>query len=160
MKRDKAIVGAAGEHLVMSRLLNRGRLAALAPSRVEKVDILVNHLDGKASCLIQVKTRTGLDANAGWPLSEKNETIDDADIFYCFVALGDIESHVYVIPAAQVAKVVRESHATWLRTLGAKGQKHNDSKMRKIRNKYSMSVKFAPNGWMDKYLENWEQITS
>ena len=158
MKRDKALVGAAGEHLVMSRLLNREFLAALAPTRVEKVDILVNHLDGKAPCLIQVKTRTGIDANDGWILNEKNETINDADIFYCFVALGDIESQVYVIPASQVAKVVRESHATWLRTPGAKGQKHNDSKMRKIRNKYSFSVKSAPNGWMDKYLEKWELL--
>lgn len=158
MKRDKAIVGAAGEHLVLSRLLNRGFLAAPAPRGVEKVDILVNHLDGKAPCLIQVKSRTGLDANAGWPLDGKNETIDDADIFYCFVALGDVESQVYVIPASQVAKVVRESHATWLRTPGAKGQKHNDSKMRKIRNKYSFSVKSAPNGWMDKYLEKWELL--
>jgi len=158
MKRDKAIVGAAGEHLVMSRLLNKEFLAALAPSRVEKVDILVNHLDGKAPCLIQVKTRTGIDANAGWPLSEKNETIDDADIFYCFVALGDIESQVYVIPASQVAKVVRESHAIWLRTPGAKGQKHNDSKMRKIRNKYSLSVKSAPDGWMNTYLPRWDLL--
>jgi len=158
MKRDKAIVGAAGEHLVMSRLLNREFLAALAPSRVEKVDILVNHLDGKAPCLIQVKTRTGIDANAGWPLNEKNETIDDADIFYCFVALGDIESQVYVIPASQVAKVVRESHAIWLRTPGAKGQKHNDSKMRKIRNKYSFTVKSAPDGWMNTYLERWDLL--
>ena len=165
MKRDKAIVGAAGEHLVMSRLLNRKFLAALAPRGVEKVDILVNHLDGKAPCLIQVKTRTGIDANAGWILNEKNETIDDADIFYCFVALGDIESHlgdiesqVYVIPASQVARVVRESHATSLRTPGAKGQKLNDSKMRKIRNKYSFSVKSAPDGWMDKYLEKWDLL--
>jgi hypothetical protein len=158
MKRDKAIVGAAGEHLVMSRLLNRGFLAALAPSRVKKVDILVNHLDGKAPCLIQVKTRSGIDANAGWPLNEKNESIDDADIFYCFVALGDFESQVYVIPASQVAKVVRESHAKWLRTLGAKGQKHNDSDMRSISNAPRLSNKYAPEGWMDKYLEKWELI--
>lgn len=158
MKRDKALVGAAGEHLVMSRLLNREFLAALAPTRVEKVDILVNHLDGKAPCLIQVKTRTGIDANDGWILNEKNETINDADIFYCFVALGDIESQVYVIPASQVAKVVRESHANRLRTPGAKGQKLNNSKMRKIRNKYSFSVKSAPDGWMDKYLEKWDLL--
>ena len=160
MTRDKQLVGAAGEHIVLSRLLNLGYLAAPAPRGTRKVDVLVNHLDGQSPCLIQVKTRTGIDANAGWPLNEKNETIDDADIFYCFVALGDIESQVYVIPASQVAKVVRESHATWLRTPGAKGQKHNDSKMRKIRNKYSLSVKSAPDGWMDKYLENWEQINS
>ena len=81
-------------------------------------------------------------------------------IFFIAVALGDIESQVYVIPASQVAKVVRESHATWLRTPGAKGKKHNDSKMRKIRNKYSLSVKSAPDCCMDKYLENWEHITS
>jgi hypothetical protein len=31
MKRDSQIIGAAGEHLVLSRLLNLGYLAAQAP---------------------------------------------------------------------------------------------------------------------------------
>ena len=71
MKRDKQLVGAAGEHLVLSRLLNLGYLAAQAPPGAAKVDILVNHLDGKPPRLIQVKTITGKDINNGWHMSHK-----------------------------------------------------------------------------------------
>ena len=52
--KDKNLVGAAGEHLVLSRLLSKGILAAQAPRGARKADILVNHLDGKPPCLIQV----------------------------------------------------------------------------------------------------------
>ena len=75
MKRDTQLVGAAGEHLVLSRLLNRQYLAAQAPPGAAKVDILVNHLDGKPPRLIQVKTITGKDINNGWHMSEKHEKI-------------------------------------------------------------------------------------
>jgi hypothetical protein len=114
-KRDKQLVGAAGEHLVLSRLLNLGFLAAPAPRGTRKIDILVNHLDNKPTCLLQVKTRTGIDADQGWHMGVKHETMKDKDMFYCFVALGDIQSNVYIIPASKVAKVVTESHATWLK---------------------------------------------
>ena len=158
MTRDKQLVGAAGEHLVLSRLLNLGYLAAPAPRGTRKVDVLVNHLDGKAPCLIQVKTRTGIDANQGWHMAVKHEDMKDPDMFYCFVALGDIESNIYVIPAKKVAEVVKDSHARWLSTPGAKGQKHNDTDMRRIKNDYAMDIKSAPAGWMDKYLEKWDLL--
>ena len=158
MKRDKQLVGAAGEYLVLSRLLNLGYLAAQAPRGTRKVDVLVNHLENKPPCLIQVKTRTGIDADQGWHMSEKHEAIKDADMFYCFVALGDIHSDVYVIPASIVAKVVKDESDSWLATPGAKGQQHNYTKMRRLQNKYKYDVKSAPDGWMDKFLEKWKLL--
>ena len=158
MTRDKQLVGAAGEHLVLSRLLNLGYLAAPAPRGTRKVDVLVNHLDGKAPCLIQVKTRTGLDADQGWHMSVKHEEMRDPDMYYCFVALGDIQSNVYVIPSEVVANAVKDSHATWLNTPGAKGQQHNDTDIRRIKNRYGMVLESAPDSWMDKYLENWSLL--
>ena len=158
MKSDTQLVGAAGEHLVLSRLLARGILAAQAPRGTRKADILVNHLDGKAPCLIQVKTRSGKGADGGWHMKAKHEDIKDKDMFYCFVGLGEADSDIYIIPAAKVAKVVRDSHATWLKTPGAKGQKHNDTDMRRIKNRYNMKISSAPEGWMDKYLEQWNQL--
>ena len=158
MTRDKQLVGAAGEHLVLSRLLNLGYLAAQAPRGTRKVDVLVNHLENNPPCLIQVKTRTGLDADSGWHMGVKHEEMNDPDMFYCFVALGEIESNVYVVPAEKVAKVVTESHSTWLNTPGAKGQQRNDTDMRRIRNRYGMNLKSAPDGWMEIYLENWSQL--
>ena len=53
MKIDSALVGAAGEHLVLSRLLSRGFITAQAPRRARQVDILVNSLTGDEPCLIQ-----------------------------------------------------------------------------------------------------------
>jgi len=44
---DTSLTGAAGELLVLSRLLSRGILAAQAPRGARKADILVNHLDDK-----------------------------------------------------------------------------------------------------------------
>ena len=158
IKSDTQLVGAAGEHLVLSRLLARGILAAQAPRGTRKADILVNHLDGKAPCLIQVKTRSGKGADGGWHMKEKHEEIKDKDMFYCFVDLTEPHPIVFVIPALQVAKVVTESHAKWLRTPGKKGQSHNETDMRRIRNSYGMDLKSAPDGWMEKYLENWDQL--
>jgi hypothetical protein len=158
MKTDTALLGAAGEHLVISRLLLRGFLAAQAPHNVRKADILVNHLDSKPPCLIQVKARSGKGSDGGWHMKQKHEEIKDKDMFYCFVDFGETNPTVHVIPAKKVAEVVRESHANWLSKPGKNGKPHNDSDMRRIRNNYGWHIKSAPPGWMDKYLENWELL--
>jgi len=144
MKVDTQLVGAAGEHLVLSRLLSRGMLAAQAPRGVRKADILVNHLDGKAPCLIQVKA--------------KHEEITDKDLFYCFVDLSEEHPVVYVVPAEVVATVVRESHSVWLQTPGKNGQQHSDSEMRQIKLNPGQSLHSAPDGWMEQYLEAWSLL--
>ncbi len=156
--RDTQLVGAAGEHLVLSRLLALGVLAAQAPRGARKADILVNHLDDRSSSLIQVKTRSGKGSDGGWHMKAKHEEIEDPDLFYCFVDLGKEHPTIHVVPAKVVARVVRESHAVWLASPGKKGQIHNDSDMRRIRNSYGWRVKSAPDGWMDKYLEAWDLL--
>jgi hypothetical protein len=57
--KDKNLVGAAGEHLVLSRLLSKGILAAQAPRGARKADILVNHLD--ISWTYWITMKNGLD---------------------------------------------------------------------------------------------------
>lgn len=42
MPRDYAVIGAGGEHLVLSRLLSRGIIAAKVPERTAKVDIAIH----------------------------------------------------------------------------------------------------------------------
>ena len=159
MLTDKNLIGASGEHLVLSRLLERGILASQAPRGARKADVLVNPLDGGRPILIQVKATLDTGSRLKWHMKSKHELIADKDMFYCFVGLGDADSDIYIIPAAKVAKVVRDSHSTWLKTPGAKGQKHNDTDMRRIKNRYNMKISSAPDGWMDKYLEDWEQLT-
>ena len=158
MNRDKQLVGAAGEHLVLSRLLAKGILASQAPRGARKADILVNPLDGGRRVLIQVKTTSGSRTRVGWHMNVKHESITDSDLFYCFVNLGEDNPQVYVIPAKVVAKVIKSGHETWLSTPGSKGQKHNETDMRRISNSPRLENKYAPDGWMDKYLENWELL--
>lgn len=157
-KSDTQLVGAAGEHLVLSRLLSRGMLAAQAPRGTRKADILVNHLDGKLPCLIQVKTRSGKGSDISWHMKSKHEEIVEDDLFYCFVDLGPEHPNVYVVPSAKVAEVIKESHSTWLATPGKSGNKHNDTDMRRVATNYKMDLKSAPPNWMDYYLENWDLI--
>ena len=56
-----SLTGAAGEYYVMSQLLRRSFIAALAPTGVPNCDIVVTDEIGDRLCAIQVKTRN----NAG-----------------------------------------------------------------------------------------------
>lgn len=149
-KVDTILVGAAGEHLVLSRLLARGMLAAQAPRGVRKVDILVNHLDDRPPVLIQVKTTT-TGQRSGWTMSSRHEHIRDQDLFYCFVDLKPDNPTVHVIPAAVVADVLTQDHDIWIATPGKHGQPHNPTAIRSLR----PGCAGQDPGWMDPFLENW-----
>ena len=87
MKSDKQLIGASGEHLVLSRLLEQGILASQAPRGTRKADILVNPLDGGMPKLIQVKSTLFTGARLKWHMKDKHEDTLDNDMFYCFVSL-------------------------------------------------------------------------
>jgi hypothetical protein len=158
MTSDKNLVGAAGENLVLSRLLSRGILASQAPRGTRKADILVNPLDGGAPLLLQVKTTLHTGKRAKWHMKEKHEDISDQDMFYCFVELGEKDSDVFIIPAKKVSQVIKASYKAWLKAPGKKGQVHNETVMRWITSKYPWDVPGVTEAWMDEYLENWERI--
>jgi len=152
-KNDTTLTGAAGEHLVLSRLLQRGIVAAQAPEGVRKVDILVNFLDGGRPCFLQVKARQGI-GRRGWHMGVKHESMDDPDLFYAFVDFQPEQPTVHVVPSGLVAKVIREGHQHWLDTPGKNGQAHNATDFRRFEeNAYGM-----PEGWLEQYLENWQQL--
>lgn len=155
MTIDKTLIGPAGEHLVLSRLLSRGFLAAPAPRGARKADILVNFLDGGQPLLVQVKT-TMTGATNGWFLSEKHEDIRDSDLFYCFVDFKPELPEVYVMQASLVADHVKNGHAHWMATPGKNGQAHNPTSTRRMDNKAQHDGRAA--GWMETYREAWEQL--
>jgi hypothetical protein len=157
--KDKQLTGAAGEHLVLSRLLSRELLASQAPRGTRKADILVNPLDGGRPVLIQVKTRSARGGAVSWIMSSKNESISERDLFYCLVNLDLIKPSVHVIPSKLVAKVITDAHAEWLATPGKNGKKHQDSDTRQLKNDYGPNFKSVNPGWMDKYLEAWDLLT-
>ncbi len=139
----------------MSRLLSRGYLAAQAPRGTRKADILVNFLDGGNPCLIQVKSRQ-YGSDGGWHMSEKHESVSEDDLFYAFVDFEPENPKVYLLPSSRVAQVLALDHRTWLETPGRNGQKHNDTKLRRLRpGSYGQTP-----GWLEDYLERWDLIGS
>ncbi len=152
-KLDTTLTGAAGEHLVLSRLLQRSILAAQAPEGVRKVDILINFLDGGEPSLIQVKTRQ-YGSDGGWHMGSKHESMTEKNLYYCFVDFEPTNPTVHVIPARIVAKALKTDHQVWLDTPGKNGKKHNPTDMRRLRPK----MNGQKDGWMNQYLENWDLL--
>jgi hypothetical protein len=76
-----SLLGAAGEHYVMSQLLRRGLIAALAPVGVPTADIIVTDDIGDWACAIQVKTRRQIGSDGGWHMKAKHEDFRGASLF-------------------------------------------------------------------------------
>ena len=154
-KTDTTLTGAAGEHLVLSRLLQRGIVAAQAPEGVRKVDVLVNFLDGGTPCFIQVKARQ-FGSDGGWHMSLKHETITDDDVFYAFVDFQPEHPEVYLLPSKVVAEAISTAHKIWLETPGKNGKTHNPTDMRRLGPK----IPGKNPEWLDEYLERWDLLQS
>ena len=162
------IVGAAGEYHVLSQLLRRGWIAALAPDGAPNMDILVTDENSHKLCAIQVKTRRDIGKDRGWHMKPKHETMFGDDLFYVFVDVGKQPSDLttlHVLPSKVVADCIRDCHQVWLETPGQGGRPHKDSSVRRLLPDYS-NVRPVTNegkaiieqyqaGWMDPYRENW-----
>lgn len=157
-----SLTGAAGEHYVMSELLRRGLIAALAPAGVPNCDIVVTDDIGERLCAIQVKTRRGKGADRGWHMGIKHEALTSPTLFYCFVdlAMGTSSTpFTYVVPSAVVALTLAECHQAWLAQPGKKGQQRNDSDFRRFLPDYAhlQGGKYE-DGWAECYREAWHLL--
>lgn len=113
MVSASTLTGAAGEHFVMSQLLRRGYIAALAPAGVPNCDIVVTNDIGDRLCAVQVKTRNNLGTDGGWHMRKKHEKLESPTLFYCFVDLGDGSDNrpmTWVVPAPIVASTLSACH--------------------------------------------------
>jgi hypothetical protein len=158
MKTDKNLIGAAGEHLVLSRLLVRGILASQAPRGTRKADILVNPLDGGKPRLIQVKTTRSEKSALGWKMKDEHLTETSSDLLYCFVDFRSSPERVFVIPAKKVAQVLVAVDKAWMKKPKKDGTKRDKSMWRMIKPQFIVKTELTPSGWMDKHLENWDLL--
>jgi hypothetical protein len=156
---DNQLIGASGEHLVLSRLLSRGILAAQAPHGVRKADIIVHPLEGGMPWLIQVKTRLKGPKNGGWKLDDKHMVEVSKNLMYCFVDMQSSPERVYVIPAKKVSKVLIEADQVWMDKPMRDGSRRSKNMWRMIKPRFLVQLKSAPEGWMEKYLESWDLLT-
>lgn len=159
-----SLIGAAGEHLVMSQLLRRGFIAALAPAGVPNCDIIVTDDLGDRSFEVQVKTRRALGSDGGWHMSKKHEQLVSPNLYYCFVDLGHAASDnptIYVVPAPTVAAVLKRSHQQWLSMPGKGGKQHNDTDFRRFLPDYShLGLADLASGWLESFEGDgaWERL--
>lgn len=162
-KHHSTLTGAAGEHYVMYRLLKMGYIAALAPKGVPNADLIVTNVEGELTAVIQVKTKSKINANGGWQMKEKHENIKSPHLFYCFVEDIAIPPVVYIIPSVVVANTIKEAGKIWLGTPGKGGRAHKENDIRWLLPDYKRNLhvdnKFTMEygeGWLEKYKENWE----
>jgi hypothetical protein len=157
-----SLTGAAGEHFVMSELLRRGMIAALAPAGIPNCDIVVTDDIGDRLCAVQVKTRLGKGADRGWHMSKKHEALTSPSLFYCFVDFGTVTGErpfTYVVPASVVGECLAKNHRAWLAKPGAKGQAHKDNDMRRFLPDYShLGIGAYDDGWLEPYREAWHLL--
>jgi len=165
MTSTTSLLGAAGEHYIVSELLRRGHIAALAPQGVPNTDIVVTDLTGHRLCTIQVKSRRDKGRDGGWHMGPKHEELVSKNLFYCFVDFGRSVTDrpsVFIVPSAVVAEVIKASHKAWLATPGARGQKRKDSSVRRLLPDYSPAYKPNPTpypaGWLDVYRDAWDLL--
>lgn len=160
MVSKTTLLGAAGEHFVMSQLLRRGFIAALAPAGVPNCDIVVTDEIGDKLNAIQVKARIEKGSDGGWHMRRKHEEIISPNLFYAFVDFGASVAAApkcFVVPSSEVAYVVKESHALWLRTPGKFGQPHKDGDLRRFLPDYDkVGLNIGRSlGWLEQYRDAW-----
>jgi hypothetical protein len=164
MPSQTSLTGVAGEHYVLSELLRRGYIAALAPAGVPNADIVVTDIEGSRLCSIQVKTGRGIGADGGWHMKPKHEKLVGDRLFYCFIDFQssyEVRPLVYVMPSVKVADVISTAHKKWLDTPGKKGRPHKDGPMRRLLPDYSKtwsSDNPFPAGWLNPYRDAWHLL--
>jgi hypothetical protein len=160
-----AILGAAGEHFVMSKILLLDLVACIAPQGAPGVDIVISDPTGNTQCAVQVKSQRRKEKAEprSWTMGAKSELNVGPKLFYCFVSFSDVGSAPisYIVPSDVVANYAKASHKNWLNTPGRQGQDHKDNSMRKFDlapRAFDSDVQRYFPGWADQYRENWDLI--
>jgi len=132
--------GLTGEFYVLAQLTSRGFNASLTLGNTKGVDILVMNDNNNIGYKVEVKTsakKRGPKAKRplSWILSKKNETNFSDNLIYCFVQLFDSDTmpKFFLVHSKVVSDFITNDHQSWLDRPGAKGNKHNDSSMRKFK---------------------------
>ena len=167
---SKISTAIAGEYHVLSQLLRRGRIAALAPDGAPNMDILVTDENSNKLFTIQVKTKRSGD----WKLDRKHEEIISDNLFYVFVDIGKNTAgptKSYIVPSKVVATCIKSCHQAWLKSPSKRkkrGGTRNDNKDRRLKMDYSYVNPITKKdkaiisnylaGWLNVYCENWESL--
>jgi hypothetical protein len=156
---NSTILGAAGEHFVMSQLLRRNMIAALAPTGVPNADIVVTDKLGDRLCAVHVKVRRDIGSDGGWHMGQKHEELVSPNLFYSFVDFGKSladQPRTWVVPSGTVAKSLRKFIRIGCTRLERRGSSamtapFDASCPTTIPSQYKL-------GWLNPYFENWASL--
>jgi hypothetical protein len=120
-------------------------------------DILCSNKEGTRFVHIQVKTFRPGDRTCS--VGRKAERNYGNNFFWILGGIPVKDSSenfkYYIIPSSEMSKNIKESHLSWMKAIGKKGQAHNDSNFRIV----AIPPNKAFNGWdISKYLNRWDLI--
>lgn len=143
-QREKILIGEAGEHLVLSRLLRLGYVASQAPRSWKADDILV-----EGGWSVQVKT-TAIKARQ-WMVGN----VEPADkLIYALVHFtSDSDGSVYVVPSQMIRDFTDAAHTAYLALHPIK-----DSPIRIVVDPFRCEVPGFPSGWLSEWREGWTKV--
>jgi len=157
MARDKTYRGNASQFFVAGELCRRGYSAVVTLGNTPNVDVLCSNTAGTRFVHIQVKTF--VPGNRTCSVGMK--ACEDFGPLFFWVLAGiptpecSRAFEYYIIPSRDMALNVSKAHDLWLKTPGAKGQAHRDSKVRTVHLPPGKSF----SGWdISQYLNKWELI--
>lgn len=158
-------VSLAGEFAVLSQLSLRGYDANMTLGNTKSVDILVS--DPRTNELYQLEVKTALvpretDSRsrlfgviAGqWLMGAKHETIERANLWYCFVRIQQQTkvTRFFVVPSKVVAQYIRDQHQLWL---AEEGRNHKDNDLRNFRLGRHGENYLISTPTVEQYEDNW-----
>jgi hypothetical protein len=145
-KLSSVLSGVAGEYFVAAQLSARGYIASVTLRNTGGIDIVCSNSEASKTVSIQVKTRR--QKAREWMLNQKVEDYYADNLFYVFVTLNDHEQapDYFIVSSKIVATYSKVTHKKWLGSPGRSGALHNDTTMRKFREKDK------------KYLNRWDLL--
>jgi hypothetical protein len=154
---DKTFRANASQFFVAGELCRRGYSAVVTLGNTPNVDVLCSNREGSRFVHIQVKTF--VPGKRTCSVGMKAERDSGRSFFWVLAGIPTPESNrrleYYVIPSRVMARNVSEGHELWLRTPGAKGQAHKDSKVRAV----DLPPRKSITGWdISKYSNRWKLI--
>lgn len=166
---SKNSISIAGEFAVLSQLALRGIDANMTLGNTKSVDILAaNSVSGN---VYRIEVKTSLDRKSstskifgrflGWVMGEKNEGVEDDNLFYIFVNFEKKTSvpRFFVIPSRIVAKYVKREHQFWIDNKQQEGKSVATTSIRLFRiglddSKYDIDTPLAKD-----YENRWDFIS-
>ena len=157
MGHDKTFRGNASQFFVAGELCRRGYSAVVTLGNTPNVDVLCSNKAGTRFVHIQVKTF--MPGGKTCSVGLKAQRNFGPSFFWVLAGIPAPESNrpfeYYIIPSEDMASNVSNAHDLWLKTPGAKGQVHKDSKVRTVHLPPYKSLI----GWdISPYLNRWDLL--